>query len=108
MTSVASRREDVAKKIGAELNANWYIDCYEMLDAIFIMTPQHMHAEQSIAAMDRGVHVFCTKPLAVTLREADSMIEAARKNKVKLEVGFHFRFDNQIIKMKRRSSIKRG
>ena len=105
LASVASRREDVARKYGAELKANWYTDCYDMLereelDAIFIMTPQYMHAEQSIAAMDRGLHVFCTKPMAVTLREADSMIEAARKNKIKLEIGFHYRFDNQIIKMK--------
>ncbi|MCW3991641.1 MAG: Gfo/Idh/MocA family oxidoreductase [Candidatus Bathyarchaeota archaeon] len=103
--AVCTRREDVAKKTGAEVGARWYTGYPEMLereelDAVCITTPNDLHAEQSIAAMDRGLHVFCTKPMAVTLEEAEDMIEAAKRNNVKLEIGYHFRFDKRIIKMK--------
>jgi predicted dehydrogenase len=103
--AVCTRREDVAKKYGSEMNAKYYTRYPEMLeeeelDAVCITTPQFLHAEQSIAAMNRGLHVFCTKPMAITLEEADNMIEAANKNNVKLEIGFHYRFDNQILKIK--------
>jgi len=103
--AVCTRREDVAKKYGDEVKARWYTGYQEMLereelDAVCITTPNYLHAVQSIAAMDKGLHVFCTKPMAVTLEEAADMIEAAKRNNVKLEIGFHFRFDKRIIKMK--------
>jgi len=105
VVAVADVVEDTARKYADELKATAYSEYQEMLerdklDAVCITTPQHLHAEQSIAAMNRGLHVFCTKPMAVTLEEADSMIEAAKKNKVKLEISFHYRFDKRIMKMK--------
>lgn len=103
--AVCTRRPDVAKKYGSEMNAKPYTRYLEMLekeelDAVCITTPQFLHAEQSIAAMESGLHVFCTKPMAITLEEADNMIEAANVNNVKLEIGFHYRFDNKILKIK--------
>ncbi len=105
VVAVADVVEDTARKYADELKATAYGGYREMLereklDAVCITTPQHLHAGQSIAAMKRGLHVFCTKPMAVTLEEADTMIEAAEKNKVKLEIGFHYRFDKRIMKMK--------
>lgn len=103
--AVCTRREDVARKYGTEADANWYTQYPEMLereelDAVCITTPNYLHAEQSIAAMNSGFHVFCTKPMATTLEDAEDMIKAARKNNVKLEIGFHYRFDKRIIEMK--------
>lgn len=103
--AVCTRKEDVAKKYAAEMNAKWYTKYPEMieqeeLDAVCIATPNFLHAEQSILAMNKGLHVFCTKPMAVTVEDGVNMIEAAKKNNVKLEIGFHYRFDKRIIKIK--------
>ncbi|HET9730647.1 MAG TPA: Gfo/Idh/MocA family oxidoreductase, partial [Acidimicrobiia bacterium] len=48
------------------------------LDGIVIATPSALHAEQAIAALERGVAVFCQKPLARTVDETRRVVEAAR------------------------------
>src|SRR5207302_653079 len=52
------------------------------LDAVKIMTPDHLHATIAIAAMKQGKHVLVHKPLANRLQEARIVIETARKTKV--------------------------
>ena len=67
---------------------NSYVDFRELLekekgiDAVKIMTPDHLHATISIAAMKKGKHVIMHKPLANRLVEARLVVEAARKTKV--------------------------
>ncbi|GMW00704.1 MAG: dehydrogenase [Candidatus Hydrogenedentota bacterium] len=63
----------------------------EQLDVVSVCTPNYLHAEATIAALEAGCHVLCEKPMAVTLREADRMIAAAKKAKRKLMVGFTHR-----------------
>jgi predicted dehydrogenase len=62
------------------------------IDAVCVATPNSLHAEITIAAAGMGKHVLVEKPMAVTLREADAMIEAADKNGVILMVDHNFRF----------------
>ena len=57
------------------------------IDAVWIATPNVNHAEHTIAAANRGIHVIVEKPTAVTLEEVDRMIAAADKNRVKLVQG---------------------
>lgn len=64
------------------------------IDAICITTPTFTHAQIAITAARAGVHIFCEKPMALTLREADEMIRAAGEAGVKLQVGFMRRFDS--------------
>ncbi len=52
------------------------------LDAVKIMTPDHLHAAVSIAAMNKGKHVMVHKPLANRLYEGRLVVETARKTKV--------------------------
>lgn len=52
------------------------------LDAVKVMTPDHLHAAVSIAAMQRGKHVLMHKPIANRLHEARAVIETARKTQV--------------------------
>ncbi len=65
-----------------------YIDFRELLekekdvDAVKIMTPDHLHAAVSIAAMKKGKHVLMHKPLANRVMEARLVIETARQTKV--------------------------
>lgn len=65
-----------------------YMDFREMLeketgmDAVYIATPDHWHAPISIAAMRKGKHVLCQKPMAHSIGEARRMAAAARETKV--------------------------
>lgn len=49
------------------------------LDGVVIATPSALHAQQSLACLERGIAVFCQKPLARTLAENTAIVEAARK-----------------------------
>jgi predicted dehydrogenase len=62
------------------------------LDGIVIATPSALHAEQSIAALERGVAVFCQKPLGRTGQEADAVVSAANKADRLLGVDFSYRY----------------
>jgi predicted dehydrogenase len=62
------------------------------LDGVVIATPSALHAEQSIAALERGAAVFCQKPLGRTAAEARAVVEAARAADRLLAVDFSYRF----------------
>ena len=61
------------------------------LDGIVIATPNRFHAEQAIAALDRGFAVFCQKPLGRTASETRSIVEAARRSSRLLGVDLSYR-----------------
>lgn len=56
-----------------------------------IGTPNHVHREQAIAALEAGKHVACEKPLAGTLEDARAMVEAAKRAKGKTFVWYNYR-----------------
>ena len=56
----------------------------DKVDAIYIASPNALHAEQSILCMSHGKHVLCEKPLASNAREAREMVETARQRGVTL------------------------
>ncbi|QTO52865.1 Gfo/Idh/MocA family oxidoreductase [Duffyella gerundensis] len=62
------------------------------VDAVVIASPARTHAAWIIAAAQAGKHVFCEKPMAVKLEEADRAIAAAKTAGVVLQVGFNRRF----------------
>jgi predicted dehydrogenase len=68
------------------------------IDVVMVCTPPHLHAAVSIAAMRRGKHVLCEKPLSRTLEEASNMLAAARSNSVILKCGFNHRYHPGIKK----------
>jgi predicted dehydrogenase len=74
--------------------AKRYKDFREMLDkedknidGVVIATPDHLHAIVSMAAIKRGKHVYCEKPLTHTVREAKLIAEAAREHNVATQMG---------------------
>ncbi len=75
-------------------DARRYRDFREMLDkegdridAVVIATPDHVHAVASMAAIQKGKHVYCEKPLTRTVREARELTQAAREAKVATQMG---------------------
>jgi len=70
-----------------------YETCLDRVDAVFIALPNSMHAEYTIRAAERGVHVLCEKPMAVTVGECEKMIDACRANGVKLMIGYRLHFE---------------
>jgi glucose-fructose oxidoreductase len=58
------------------------------IDVIYIVLPPSMHAEYVIRAANAGKHVWCEKPMAMTVAECQSMIDACKKNKVTLSIGY--------------------
>jgi predicted dehydrogenase len=72
------------------------------VDAVVIATPTFTHAELACAATSAGKHVFCEKPMALTLGECDAMIAAAEDAGVILQIGFMRRFQPEFAEARRR------
>ncbi|MHC4156864.1 MAG: Gfo/Idh/MocA family protein, partial [Planctomycetota bacterium] len=70
------------------------------IDAVVIATPDHTHAVITMAAMERGKHVYCQKPLTHTVYEARKITEAARKYKVQTQMGNQGHSSDSIRKFK--------
>ncbi|MFP5115933.1 Gfo/Idh/MocA family protein [Bacillaceae bacterium C204] len=73
----------------------------EDIDLIDINAPSNVHKEITIAALQAGKHVFCEKPLALTLKDAREMLEVAEAAGVKHMVGFNYRFAPAVMLAKK-------
>jgi myo-inositol 2-dehydrogenase/D-chiro-inositol 1-dehydrogenase len=62
------------------------------IEAVVIASPNAAHADQTIAALAAGKHVFCQKPIALTLEDADRVLAAARNSDRTVQFGFMLRF----------------
>ena len=62
------------------------------IDAVFVASPNHLHAPQTIRAAAAGKHVLAEKPMANTVTDAAAMVSACRDHGVKLGMGFELRF----------------
>lgn len=74
------------------------------IDVIYIVLPPSMHAEYTIRAARIGKHVWCEKPMAITVTECQQMIDACKQNKVKLSIGYRMQHEantQQIIKYRK-------
>jgi glucose-fructose oxidoreductase len=63
------------------------------IDIVYVVTPNALHKEHSIAAAKAGKHVICEKPFTVSVAEADEVIAACRAAGVKLSIGYRLHFD---------------
>ncbi len=63
------------------------LDKQKNIDAVIVATPDHTHAVITMAAMQTGKHVYCQKPLTRTVHEAREITAAARKYKVRTQMG---------------------
>lgn len=90
LTAVYSRTQEQADTFAAKHNIpHTFVSLEamaksELIDAVYIASPNFLHASQSILFMEHGKHVLCEKPLASNATEVQAMIEASVKNNVTL------------------------
>ena len=58
------------------------------IDVVYVVLPPSMHKDYVIKAANAGKHVWCEKPMALTVAECQEMIDACNRNKVKLSIGY--------------------
>jgi predicted dehydrogenase len=92
--------EAAARSFAADFGGTPYPDYRKLLrqddlDAVWVCTPTFQHPGPVIAAARAGKHVFCEKPMALKLGDAERMAEACDQAKVRFTIGFVRRFDTQ-------------
>ena len=94
--------KDMAQKQGIPKVFTSYKDVLALkeLDAVSVCTPNYFHSEPTIAALNAGKHVLVEKPMAMNAKEAQKMVDAAKRAKKVLVIGFQWRYhpNAQMIK----------
>ena len=98
--------EDKARSRAEEFGVqHWTTDFTEILEderieAVLVLVPQGRHAEVVVAAAGAGKHVFCEKPMAMTVSDCERMLAAVREAGVVLQIGYVMRFSEDAQKVK--------
>lgn len=96
----AEARDAFAARYGAKVYASVEAMCASgEIDAVYILTPNGLHAEHAILAANHGLQVIADKPMALSMEDCDNMIAAAERNGVRLLVGHSQSLDSGILKM---------
>lgn len=111
LVAVCDKVENLAKSEGEKHGVRWFVDYRDMLDipeldVVCICTPPYTHKEIALEAFKHGKHVLCEKPIALTVGEADEMIDEARKRRLKLGVAFQYR--NSALSVEAKQIVDRG
>ncbi|MEC1522213.1 Gfo/Idh/MocA family oxidoreductase [Neobacillus niacini] len=72
----------------------------EDVDAVAILSPDYLHEEHAVAALQAGKHVYCEKPLAITQEGCDRVLDEAQKSGKHLMIGFNMRYMSMYQTMK--------
>jgi len=111
ITAAADTRTDALAKFRQSYDGEGYSTVEDLcrsanVDAVYIATPNSLHAEHAITAAKQGKHIIVEKPMAMTLTECEAMNEAAEKHGVKLLCGHTHSFDPPVRKI--REIVKGG
>lgn len=84
------------------------------IDVVYVVLPTAMHREYSVRAANAGKHVWCEKPMAMTVQECQDMIDACRKNKKSLAIGYRLQHEpntqeyQRIVKQKLLGEVQKA
>jgi len=76
------------------------------IDAVYVATPNHLHRDYVLPALEEGIDVICEKPLAVTEDDCRAMVEAAEANDVFLMTAYRLHFEE--VNMKAAELVRSG
>lgn len=100
---VADTNAKRVKEIAEKYNIKYYYDYKELIgnvDAVSIAVPTSLHHKIAMDFLKNGVHCLVEKPIAVSLKQADNMIEEAERQNVNLAIGHIERFNPAVVKLK--------
>lgn len=105
LVAVCDLVPEKAKAIGGQFSVPWFTDMHTMMaecdvDVVVVLTESGRHAEHVIALADYGKHIVVEKPMALTLSDADAMIEACEKAGIRLFVVKQNRFNVPVRKLR--------
>ena len=109
LAAIVNHKKDSMIEFGKQFNITRQYEKLEDLlkdggvDALVISTPNYLHAPQTIAALNAGVHVMVEKPMAMNAAEAWQMCESADKSGAILMVAHCWRFDPDVLWLKEQS-----
>ncbi|MGH2473436.1 MAG: Gfo/Idh/MocA family oxidoreductase [Candidatus Limnocylindria bacterium] len=96
-----SRAAGLAKELGAK-HAESIDAALDGADAVVIVTPTGTHADLIIRALDKGLAVFCEKPIALDLESTKRVVDHVEKKRGRVQIGFQRRFDQGFQEARRR------
>ena len=103
LVAVGNLHQDSLRKIADDFKIpKTYTDFAEMaadpdIDAVVNALPNYLHAPVTIQMLKAGKHVLCEKPMALSVKECEAMIDTAKKTGYKLMIAHMWRFDREII-----------
>ena len=105
LVAVCDVVEKKAKKIGEQFSVPYYADMDKMMsseevDIVVVLTPSGLHAEHVVNLAKYGKHIMVEKPMALTVKDADSMIYACDENNIKLFIIKQNRFNVPVVKLR--------
>jgi len=105
LTAVADIRQEPLDRCRARYGVETYTSVEQMcespnVDAVWVCTPNMLHAEHAIMAAEHGKHVICEKPMAVTMEQAEAMVDAVERNGVMYVQGHSKIFDAPVRRMR--------
>ena len=111
IAGIVGRREAKVQELADRLDVSGFTDPWKILDdetvgAVDLCYPTFVHREYAIAALERGKHVFCETPIALTLEDADVMIAAAHSSGKLLLVAQVMRFVDAYVHI--RDTVRSG
>ncbi|HTU67288.1 MAG TPA: Gfo/Idh/MocA family oxidoreductase [Steroidobacteraceae bacterium] len=99
VTGTPSKAEEWKKKYNLPANSVYTYDTmHEMaknkdIDIVYVVTPNSLHMQHTLAAAAAGKHVYCEKPLEISVERCQKMIDACKKAGVQLGVGYRLQFE---------------
>ena len=111
LVAVCDIKIDRAKTIGEQFSVPWFADMHEMMqtskpDVVVVLTESGLHAQHVVELAPYGGHILVEKPMALTLADADRMIQACDRAGSKLFVIKQNRFNVPIVKT--RNALEEG
>jgi len=107
VVALADVRVDLVKELAEKYKIKKVYSDYkeladdESIDAVIIALPNFLHYDAIKTFIESGKHVFCEKPMAITLEQANDIVKIVKESALKFQVGYQRRFDSAYAKAKR-------
>ena len=112
VVAVADKDEKRAEEVASRFKiSQWYVDHRQLLDkaeidTLVVCTPTKYHAPAVLDALKQNLNVFCEKPMCLTLKEADEIVQSVTRSNSRFMVGYNLRFTSLFQKVK--EMVSRG